>query len=70
VVAEFVVDSAGQVEPESVRIVAATQPYFASAVTATLPDLQFRPAQLGGQPVRQVVLLPFVFSREEADKVP
>jgi TonB family protein len=70
VVAEFVVDSAGLVEPESLRIVSATQPYFGSAVTAALREAIFRPALLGGRPVRQIVLLPFVFSPEGNDSVP
>lgn len=69
VVAEFVVDSAGLVEPESLRIVSATQPYFASAVTAALGEAVFRPALLAGKPVRQIVLLPFVFSPAN-DSVP
>jgi hypothetical protein len=62
VVAEFVVDTAGDVEPESIHIVSTTQPYFAAAVTASLGALEFRPARLGGQSVRQLVLLPFVFT--------
>lgn len=69
VVAEFVVDSTGLVEPESLRIVSATQPYFASAVTAALGEAVFRPALLAGKPVRQIVLLPFVFSPAN-DSVP
>ena len=69
VVAEFVVDSAGLVEPESLRIVSATQPYFASAVTAALREAVFRPALLAGKPVRQVVLLPFVFAPDAIDSV-
>jgi Gram-negative bacterial tonB protein./TonB-dependent Receptor Plug Domain. len=70
VVAEFVVDSAGLVEPESLRIVSATQPYFASAVTAALGEAVFRAAFLAGKPVRQIVLLPFVFSPDARDSVP
>lgn len=70
VVAEFVVDSVGLVEPESLRIVSATQPYFAPAVTAALRDAVFRPAVLAGKPVRQIVLLPFVFSPEADDPIP
>lgn len=69
VVAEFVVDSAGLVEPESLRIVSATQPYFASAVTAALREAVFRPAVLAGKPVRQIVLLPFVFAPDAIDSV-
>lgn len=70
VVAEFVVDSAGNVEPESVQIVSTTQPYFAAAVTASLGAVQFRPAQLSGKPVRQVVLLPFVFTPDPHGAAP
>jgi len=70
VVAEFVVDSAGLIEPESVRIVSATQPAFTSAVTAALGEAVFQPAVLDGKPVRQIVLLPFVFSPAARDSIP
>jgi hypothetical protein len=67
VVAEFVVDSEGIVEPGSVRIVSFTHPYFAAAVRAALGAATFRSAVLGGKPVRQIVQLPFVFYPQARD---
>src|SRR5512132_133013 len=70
VVAEFIVDSEGVIEPGSLRIASSTHPYFTSAVKAALDNAEFRPAQLGGKPVRQIVQLPFVFSAEARDSIP
>jgi protein TonB len=61
VLARFVVDTAGRVEPASVRIVSSTHPLFASAVRAILPTLRFTPARARGTKVRQLVELPFEF---------
>jgi TonB family protein len=70
VVAEFIVDSEGVIEPGSLRIASSTHPYFTSAVKAALDNAEFRPAQLGGKSVRQIVQLPFVFSAEARDSIP
>jgi len=70
VVAEFVVDSEGIVEPGSVRIVSFTHSYFAAAVRAALGSATFRSAVLGGKPVRQIVQLPFVFYPQAQDSGP
>lgn len=61
VVTEFIVNADGLIEPGSVRIVSATDPYFVSAVKAALGAAAFRAGSLGGKPVRQIVQLPFVF---------
>jgi protein TonB len=61
VVARFVVDTAGRVEPGSVQIVSAAHPAFAEAVRRTLPALRFRAAEAGGRRVRQLVDMPFDF---------
>ena len=65
VVAEFIVDTAGVIEPGSLRIVSATHPSFAGAVKAALAEGVFRSAVLGGKLVRQIVQLPFVFEPRE-----
>ena len=70
VVAEFIVDAEGSIEPGSLRIVSSTHPYFTSAVKAALGDAAFTPARLGGQAVRQIVQLPFVFAANVRDSVP
>jgi protein TonB len=64
VVAQFVVDTTGRVEPTSFRAVRVTQPLFASAVEQVLPRLRFIPAEAGGHRVRQLVQQSFVFAIE------
>jgi len=62
VVAEFVVDTAGLVEPGTIGIVSSSHALFSRAVREGLVKAQFRPAVLHGRPVRQVVQLPVAFS--------
>lgn len=62
VLARFVVDTTGRVEPASVRIVSSTHPLFTTAVRSTLPRLHFTPARARGTKVRQLVELPFEFT--------
>lgn len=64
VLARFVVDTTGRVEPASVRIVSSTHPLFTTAVRSTLPRLHFTPARARGAKVRQMVELPFEFTLE------
>lgn len=61
VLAEFVVDTAGRTEPETIGIVSSTDPQFAVSVVRALAEARFVPAQLGGRPVRQIVQQPFTF---------
>ena len=63
VVARFVVDTLGRVEPSSVELPAGdSDPRFATAVRDVLPRLRFRPAAVGGHRVRQRVQQPFTFA--------
>lgn len=61
VVAQFIVDQAGKIESGTVTIASATHPAFASAVRVALERAVFHPALLDGEPVRQLVELPFDF---------
>lgn len=61
VVVEFIVDTAGLVELETVGIVTTSHPGFSRAAIDALADAVFRPALRNGKPVRQVVQLPIVF---------
>jgi hypothetical protein len=70
VVAEFIVGQDGKIEPGTLTIASATHPYFASAVKSALEGAVFRPAVLQGNPVRQLVQLPFVFSSPAPDSAP
>jgi TonB family protein len=57
-VIEFVVDTAGAVEWETVGVVAATHPLLAEAARSAARSARFIPAQRAGRPVRQLVQLP------------
>lgn len=60
VTARFIVDAKGRVEND-VIILSSTSPDFTSAVRSFLRRARFRPARVGGQPVRQLVEQRFVF---------
>ena len=62
VVASFVVDATGHVEPGSFQVLRATHSAFVAAVRNALPSMAFLPAEIGGQKVRQLVQQPFVFA--------
>lgn len=62
VVAEFVVDSAGRVEPESFGIVTSPHPVFSRAVFDAVRTAVFAPARRSGRPVRQLVQMRFRFA--------
>jgi protein TonB len=49
------------VERGTVRVVDATHPAFGEAARAAVAAMRFRPAEVGGRPVRQLVELPFEF---------
>jgi hypothetical protein len=55
VVARFVVDTLGRVEPGSIAILAATHALFAAEVRAWLSRTRYRPAEYEGRVVRQLV---------------
>lgn len=65
VVARFVVDTLGRVEPQSVELPEASHAQFAEAVRQVLPRLRFRPAEAGGRRVRQLVQQEFRFALRE-----
>jgi TonB family protein len=64
VVAEFVVDTLGRVEPTTIGIVSSTHPLFSDAVRQALPAAGFRAARRGGRAVRQLVHQPIEFDGE------
>jgi periplasmic protein TonB len=65
VVAEWIVDSTGRADSASFRIIESTHPLFTRSVRETLPGMAFRPAQLMGKPVRQLVRQQFKFLLEK-----
>lgn len=62
VVARFVVDTTGRVEPKSISFAAATHPLFADAVRQALLRSRYLPAMIGDRPVRQLVEQRFAFA--------
>ena len=68
VVVEFVVDTAGSVDPASVDVMASSDPMFALAVRQALGLTRFVPAVRQGIRVRQVVQLPVEFTPPGAAK--
>jgi TonB family protein len=68
VIAEFVVDTTGAVEPDNVGIVSSTDPLFTDAVRDALRLATFRPAIQRGRPVRQLVRQPFEFRAPRTDR--
>lgn len=68
VVAEFVVDTAGLVDPATVDILASTDDRFSDAVREALAQAHFSPARKRGRRVRQLVQLPVSFALAEAKR--
>jgi protein TonB len=54
VLVEFVIDTAGRVEPGSVRSLESTHPAFEEAAQEAMLRSLFEPARLSGHPVRQL----------------
>lgn len=61
VIAEFVVDTAGRIEPATFRVISSDDPAFTASVRELLPRARFLPAINEGKLVRQVVRQTFVF---------
>ena len=61
VVAQFVVDTTGNVLLDTFTAVSSTHPAFTEAVRRSLGRSRFRPAMHGGRAVRQVMVLPYRF---------
>jgi TonB family protein len=66
----YVVDTLGNVDTLTYRVVSATHEEFALAVRRALPHMRFRPAVQGGQRVRQLVQQTFTFRVTRRDTVP
>ena len=62
VLAQFVVDANGRVEPGSFKVLKSDHALFTQAVSDALPGMRFDPAYVGLEPVRQLVQQPFTFA--------
>ncbi len=58
---QFVVDTTGKVEPESIEVVLASGPAFAIAARSVAPKFEFTPGRANGQRVRTRVILPIQY---------
>lgn len=72
VLAQFVVDREGKVEPGTFRVLKSNHDLFTQAVKVALPDMRFYPAEVRGARVKQVVQQGFLFglSRKDASRTP
>lgn len=57
----FIVSADGRVEPGSIEVLETSHKLFAESVKTALMQMRFRPAEAGGQRVRQLVEQPFSF---------
>ena len=62
VLAQFVVDTTGKAEPNSLKILKSSHDLFIQSVKNALPQMKFIPAEVGGRKVKQLVQQPFSFS--------
>ncbi len=62
VVLEAVVDTTGRVLAQSISVVSATNPGFVAPARQALLATLFRPAMIGGKPVRMLVRIPYEFT--------
>lgn len=69
VVVRAVIDENGRLEPETISRVMSSSPSFERAVRSVLPQLRFRPAQAGNQPVAALIELRFDIRPEGMDWV-
>jgi periplasmic protein TonB len=61
VMAQFVVDTTGRADVSTLRILQSDHQLFSDAVKSVISRLRFRPAEVGGVKVRQLVQQPFRF---------
>jgi TonB family protein len=69
VVVRAVIDESGRLEPASISLVTSSSSAFERAVREVLPQLRFRPAQAGNQPVPALIELRFDIRPEGLDWV-
>jgi protein TonB len=62
VVVQFVVDTTGRIDMNSIEIIKSSDASFSNSVKAVLPEMRFFPAETGGHRVRQMVQQSFRFA--------
>ena len=66
--ATYVVDTAGQVDTTTIRVMQSDDPRFTASVRTALGLMRFRPAKRGGKTVRQLVEQKFRFKLVPAEE--
>ena len=61
VIAQFVVDTTGQIDGATFKVVSSTHDLFTASVRNAIPAMRFTAAEVGGVRVRQLVQQPFVY---------
>jgi TonB family protein len=61
VLLEFILDTLGRAEPASIQVLYSSHPAFSEAARRAVAAARFRPAELGGRPVRVILRLPLDF---------
>src|SRR3954470_19570851 len=67
VLAQFVVDTTGRADMSQFKVLKSTHDLFTNAVRASLPNMKFYPAEVGGRKVKQLVQMPFQFSLTKSE---
>jgi TonB family protein len=62
VLTQFVVDTSGNADMHSFKVLKTSHDLFTAAVRGALPTMHFYPALVGGRKVKQLVQMPFQFS--------
>jgi TonB family protein len=64
VVVQFILGTEGNPEPASIQALSPFDANRAAAAMAAVREARFRPATIGGRPVRVIINLPFDFPRD------
>jgi protein TonB len=67
VTVQFVVDTTGHIDIPSFVLLESSHGRFTESVRQALPRMLFRPAELRGQKIKQLVQIPFVFRIQPSD---
>jgi TonB family protein len=62
VTVQYVVDTTGRVDMNTIEIIKSTDPTFTNSVKSVLPEMRFFPAETAGHRVRQMVQQSFRFA--------
>jgi len=69
VLAQFVVDTTGHVDMNSLKVLKTTHDLFTNSVKQSLPNIKFSPALVGGRKVKQLVQMTFPFSLSQGSSI-